>query len=112
MTNTFAKEFILKLNGKLNNEDLKLVLQELEIFSNDYDIKGKSTDILSYNDIIPSCYKVYLISKRIEGLSEGTLKIYDLYLRDFFMYIEKPLDIYIIFRNVGIYQIILWMENV
>lgn len=92
MKDTFAKEFILKLTGKLNNDDIKVVLQELEIYVNNFDIRDKCTDILSYEDIIPSCYKVYIISKRIEGLSEGTLKIYDLYLRDFFMYIEKPLD--------------------
>ena len=92
MRDTFAKEFILKLNGKIKDDDLKIVLQELEVFSYNYDIKDKCTDLLSYNDIVPSCYKVYLISKRIEGLSEGTLKIYDLYLKDFFMYIEKPLN--------------------
>src|SRR5699024_437396 len=40
---------------------------------------------------IPQCYKVYMVSKKIEGRSEGTLKTYDLYLRDFLLTVAKPL---------------------
>ncbi|UVX69333.1 MAG: hypothetical protein [Bacteriophage sp.] len=32
----FATEFITKLNGKLTPEQMKVVLNELEIFSDDY----------------------------------------------------------------------------
>ena len=47
MKDTFAKEFILKLTGKLNNDDIKVVLQELEIYVTNFDIRDKCTDILS-----------------------------------------------------------------
>lgn len=91
MEGKFAKEFVSKLNGKLSDNDLKLVLQELELFSYNYDIKDKCTDITVYDDIVPSCYKIYVVSKKIEGLSKETLKIYDIHLKDFFTYIGKPL---------------------
>lgn len=32
----FSTEFITKLNGKLTPEQMKVVLNELEIFSDDY----------------------------------------------------------------------------
>lgn len=37
----FATEFITKLNGKLTPEQMKVVLNELEIFSDDYNIEKK-----------------------------------------------------------------------
>ncbi|MEY8509787.1 site-specific tyrosine recombinase/integron integrase [Lachnospiraceae bacterium 42-17] len=92
MEGTFAKNFVTKLNGKISDDNLKVVLQELEIFVNDYSIENRRTELISYENIIPHCYKVYMISKKIEGLSSGTLKIYDLYLKDFFSHIEKPLE--------------------
>lgn len=92
MEGKFAKNFISKLNGKISDNDLKVVLQELEIFVTDYNIEDRQTELVTYNDILPQCYKVYMISKKIEGLSPGTLKIYDLYLKDFLMYIRKPLE--------------------
>lgn len=92
MKNTFAKEFALKLNGKVSDNDLKIVLDELEIFACNYEIKDKYTEITTYHDIIPPCYNVYMISKKIEGLSNETLKTYNLYLKDFFTHIDKPLQ--------------------
>lgn len=92
MGNTFAKEFVSKIIGKVSDDALEIVLRELEVFTNDYDIKDRCTDIVCHNKEIPSCYQIYMVSKRIEGLSTGTLKIYDLYLKDFFMNIEKSLN--------------------
>lgn len=92
MKDTFTKEFALKLNGKLSDNDLKMVLKELEIFTYNYEIKDKCTEIIPYQDTIPPCYNVYMVSKKIEGLSNETLKIYNLYLKDFFSHINKPLQ--------------------
>lgn len=84
MKNTFAKEFVSKIIVKVSDKDLEVILRELEIFTNNYDIKDKCVDLVPYYELIPSCYKVYMISKKIEGLSIATLKTYDLYLKDFF----------------------------
>lgn len=88
----FAKEFMTRLDGKLSNDEMKLILSELEIFSSNYDISKKETALTVYEPFIPECYRIYMVSKKIEGLSQETLRTYDLYLRDFLYSISKPLD--------------------
>ena len=34
----FAREFMTKLDGKVSEEDMRIILRELEVFSGDYDI--------------------------------------------------------------------------
>lgn len=87
----FANEFMAKLDGKMSPEQMKVVLQELQVFVNDYEIENRKTDIVPYSDQIPECYRVYMVAKKIEGLSEETLKTYNYYLQDFFLNIGKPL---------------------
>lgn len=86
----FAKEFMVKLDGKISESDMATILQELQIFASGYDIQKKETSLTTYEPQIPECYKAYMVSKKIEGLSKETLKTYDLYLKDFLLYIRKP----------------------
>ena len=37
----FAREFMTKLDGKVSEEDMQIILRELEVFSGDYDIQKK-----------------------------------------------------------------------
>lgn len=61
----FAREFMTKLDGKVSEEDMRIILRELEVFSGDYDIQKKETEIVEYQEPeLPECYKVYLISKK------------------------------------------------
>lgn len=87
----FAKEFVSKLDGKISDEELRLILQELEIFIGDFDIKRRTTDVAEYVAFLPECYKIYFVSKKIEGLSIDSLKTYDFALRRFFEYVNKKL---------------------
>lgn len=87
----FAKEFMTHLNGKVSDDELEVILRELEVFSVDYDITKKETAIIKYEPNIPKCFKIYMVSKKIEGLSPDTLKTYGDYLKDFFMTSKKPL---------------------
>lgn len=86
----FAKEFMVKLDGKISESDMATILQELQMFASGYDIQKKETSLTTYEPRIPECYKAYIVSKKIEGLSKETLKTYDLYLKDFLLYIRKP----------------------
>lgn len=88
----FAKEFMVKLDGKFSENDMAVILQELQMFANDYDIYKKETSLTIYEPQIPECYKTYMVSKKIEGLSMLTLKTYDLYLKDFLLRIHKPIQ--------------------
>ena len=88
----FAKEFITKLYGKVQEQDMGVILKELQMFVTNYDIEKKETRIVEYESPIPDCYKKYIISKKIEGLSTETLKTYNYYLTDFFENITKPIS--------------------
>lgn len=88
----FAKEFMAQLNGKVSDDELEVILRELEVFSVNYDIQKKETEIIPYEPHIPECYKVYMVSKKIEGLTDETLKTYAGYLENFFAFFNKPIE--------------------
>ena len=54
----FATEFMTKLDGKLSPEQMKTVLAELEMFSANFDIEKKQTNIVPYQGCVTECYKV------------------------------------------------------
>ena len=84
----FAEDFILKLNGKLAVGELEVVLKELTMFVSNYDIKPKETSITPYVDL-PKAYKVFMVTKKIEGKSQETLKQYRFHLEKFFNTVRK-----------------------
>lgn len=92
MQSNFANEFITRLDGKISEEEMQLILQELQMFSNDYDIQKKETSVVPYEEQLPDCYRVYMVAKKIEGLSKGTLQTYKLYLEHFLLNVCKPIE--------------------
>lgn len=92
MQSNFANEFIIRLDGKVSEDEMQLILQELQMFSNDYDIQKKETSVVPYEEQLPDCYRVYMVAKKIEGLSKGTLQTYKLYLEHFLLNVCKPIE--------------------
>nr|DAM71528.1 MAG TPA: SITE SPECIFIC RECOMBINASE XERD [Caudoviricetes sp.] len=88
----FANEFISKLDGKIPDEALRTVLQELQVFASNYDINQRETHVVPYQSNIPDCYRVYMVAKRIEGMSPESMKTYNFYLTDFFEHINRPFE--------------------
>ncbi len=89
--NSFANEFITRLDGRVPDSVLGIILDELQIFLADYDVKKKSTEIAVCTEL-PDAYKVYMVTKKIEGRSTDTLKLYKVYLEQMFYDIGKPLE--------------------
>ena len=87
----FANEFVSKLDGKISDEALRTVLQELQVFASNYDINQRETHVVPYQSRIPECYKVYMVAKKIEGMSPESMKTYNYYLTDLFEHINKPI---------------------
>lgn len=88
----FANEFISKLDGKIPDEALRTVLQELQVFASNYDINQRETHVVPYQSNIPDCYRVYMVAKKIEGMSPKSMKTYNFYLTDFFEHINRPFE--------------------
>ena len=77
----FANEFVSKLDGKISDEALRTVLQELQVFASNYDINQRETHVVPYQSNIPDCYRVYMVAKKIEGMSPESMKTYNFYKR-------------------------------
>lgn len=88
----FANEFISKLDGKIPDEALRTVLQELQVFASNYDINQRETHVVPYQSNVPDCYRVYMVAKKIEGMSPESMKTYNFYLTDFFEHINRPFE--------------------
>lgn len=88
----FANEFVSKLDGKISDEALRTVLQELQVFASNYDINQRETHVIPYQSNIPDCYRVYMVAKKIEGMSPESMKTYNFYLTDFFEHINRPFE--------------------
>lgn len=92
MCENFTSEFMLKLDGKISNDAMAVVLKELQMYVCNFEIESRKTDMVLYHDVIPKCYKIYMISKKIEGFSEESSKAYHLILNDFFIHINNDLE--------------------
>lgn len=88
----FANEFVSKLDGKISDEALRTVLQELQVFASNYDINQRETHVVPYQSNVPDCYSVYMVAKKIEGMSPESMKTYNFYLTDFFEHINRPFE--------------------
>ena len=88
----FANEFVSKLDGKISDEALRTVLQELHVFASNYDINQRETHVVPYQSNVPDCYRVYMVAKKIEGMSPESMKTYNFYLTDFFEHINRPFE--------------------
>lgn len=88
----FANEFVSKLDGKISDEALRTVLQELQVFASNYDINQRETHVVPYQSNIPDYYRVYMVAKKIEGMSPESMKTYNFYLTDFFEHINRPFE--------------------
>ena len=83
-------DVMIKLHGKISNADIKLVENTLRSCLADYNLEKKCTELIVYEGL-PEEYKYYMVSKSIEGRSQGTLDLYKLRLEDMLTTIQKPL---------------------
>lgn len=88
----FETIFISRLVGKIPDECIATVRNELSIVMTEYDVVPKTTDLVPYENVIPDAAKYYIASRQVEGLSKNTLRNYTIILRTFFNAIRKPME--------------------
>ena len=88
----FAMEFVTKLNGKISDDALSVVLKELQVFVDNYDIQPRETALSAVQSPIMEYYQAFVVSKKIEGKSVSSLKTYHYYLTDFFDNMHKSIE--------------------
>ena len=89
MREKLKNNLLLLLNKYVDSDTLKIIDQELNIMLSDYEIEKRKTELTSYEYIIPETIKIYIVSKKIAGLSDKTLYLYKIVLEDFFHTVQK-----------------------
>ena len=90
LRNTFLSELMCRYN--LN--DVNYIITIFDKIILNYDIREKETSLMVLDDEIEKIVKLYLASKKIEGLAESTIKNYFNNLKIFFETVQKkPQDI-------------------
>ena len=89
MYEQFKNQFITLLAESFSADELTTITKNLDITAHSYDITKKETAITVYNSELPELVKTYLVCKKIEGLSEGTLYNYGRSLKIFFQELQK-----------------------
>ena len=92
MREKLKNELLLLLDEYLDTKDLKSIAQQLDVMLSDYEIESRKTDIITYEYKIPKSVEVYIVSKKIAGLSIKTLYLYKIILEDFFHTVKKQPD--------------------
>ncbi len=92
MRENFVNGFIAKMYEEVPDEYLNVIRNKLSLYVNDFDIKLRETGIVKYTGYLPDFYKTYIVSRKIEGLSQKTLELYNLYLDDFFFVVNKRVE--------------------
>lgn len=88
MYEKFKNQFALLLSD-YSKEDIALILRKLDSVAYNYDFTQKETSVAVYNSEMPEIVKTYLVCKKIEGMSEGTLYNYGHCLQNFFLQMQK-----------------------
>ena len=92
MREKLKNELLLLLNTHVDDNNLKSISQELDVILSNYEVETRKTDIVLYNFEIPETVKMYIVTKKISGLSEKSLYLYSIVLKDFFITIQKMPD--------------------
>lgn len=83
---------IIQNSDGYNDLDYSSIRQGILPILYNYEISEKKTEVGNYVGLIPECFKIYIVSQKINGISDNTLKLYNLVLSNFFVSINKRIE--------------------
>lgn len=95
MKEIFTSNLMAKLSNIIPPELLRQVQTIVELHLDDYEIAKRNTEVILYEDFTPSWYQSYIVSQKIEGMSDNSLRQYMMYLKNFFEWlqnVQKPIE--------------------
>ena len=90
MYEQFKHLIMAELSKDFNVDQLRKISECLDLAAKNFDVVKKETQIVPYGQEIPKTVEIYIASKKIEGLSEKSLYLYLIVLKDFFRFVAKP----------------------
>lgn len=91
MHEQFLNAITIVLSDYITGEQARDALSKIAVIANDYEIVRRSTELAIIEEI-PQELKAYLVTKKIEGMSDGSIEQYKMALDEMFRYIQKPVD--------------------
>ena len=73
MREKFKNDLLLLLDTYVDANSLREIDQRLDIMLSDYEIESRKTEVAVYEYQIPNTVEIYIVSKKIAGLSDKTL---------------------------------------
>lgn len=89
MREQLKNDVLMMLDNYVSVHDLREIEIKLEMILSNYEIEKRKTDIVPYTPKLPETVEIFIVSKKIAGLSEKTLYLYLIVLTDFFRTINK-----------------------
>lgn len=93
MNNQIVTQIMTSISNIVNDANkLAKINARIEAIVYNYECKPITTEIVPVNSKAINLLKNYLVSKKISGLSENSLKLYDLYISDFISNMNKDIS--------------------
>ncbi|MCO5497679.1 tyrosine-type recombinase/integrase [Enterococcus casseliflavus] len=103
---SLVNKIVGELEADLNSEQLRKVNMLLMMYLEPFELVKSSTDIVIYDEKSDaSAYHQFMVSKKIQGLSDGTLKLYMQTINFFMSKLRKP------FKDITTNDIRLFIAN-
>lgn len=102
MYQQLRNDVLVALDGR-DKVSIGEVIRVLDVASEGYEIRRKELGLVVYDGDLPSVAKIYLVCKKMAGLTDGTLFNYRLILKNFFDIVQKPV------RNITTNDIRMWL---
>lgn len=93
MNNQLINQLMTSISHIVNDANkLAKINARVESIICNYECKPITTEIVTINSEVKNLLKNYLVSKKIAGLSENSLKLYNLYISDFISKTNKNIS--------------------
>ena len=89
MRDKLKNDLLLTLNNCVDSETMKMIDQKIDIILSNYDVYLHKNEVIPYTFEVPETVKIYLVTKKISGLSMKSLYLYNIILTDFFETVHK-----------------------
>ena len=89
MRERLKNDLLTMLDQHVPVDTLRKLEPCIETILSNYEVEERKTEIIPYGSDIPETVQIYIVSKKISGLSEKSLYLYLIVLTDFFRTVRK-----------------------
>ena len=89
MRERLKNDLLTMLDQHVPVDTLRKLEPCIETILSNYEVDERKTEIIPYGSDIPETVQIYIVSKKISGLSEKSLYLYLIVLTDFFRTVRK-----------------------